>query len=288
VFARTDAAHRRAPIGLVAAYQRFLALANVPLLVQDVRRSDRRRDRPAGSAAIIRLVRRFRRTAKAIPTASTPEEHLVIVAQLLAVPDSTPGCVVECGCFKGGSTANLSLATALVGRELHVFDSFEGLPPPDRDDSIHRIPQLGEAHAYEAGMYAGSEEEVRATIECHGEISVCHFHKGWFDQTLQGFDEPLALAFLDVDLRSSLETCVRALWPQLISGGRMFVHEARHLEIASLFFDDGWWRDALGTAAPGLVGAGCGLGLTPGPEGWRSWLGYAIKLDDDSYRVRRG
>jgi hypothetical protein len=96
------------------------------------------------------------------------------------------------------------------------------------------------------------------------------------------------LAFLDVDLRSSLETCVRALWPQLVPGGRIFVHEAPHLEIASLFFDERWWQENLGAPAPGLIGAGCGLGLSPGVGGWRSWIGYAAKLDDESWTVRKG
>jgi hypothetical protein len=45
-----------------------------------------------------------------------------------------------------------------------------------------------------------------------------------------------------VDLRASLETCVRTIWPMLVDGGALFVHEARHHEIASLFFDDAWWE----------------------------------------------
>jgi O-methyltransferase len=266
----------------------LLTLANVPLLVQNARRLDGERARPAGTREIVRMSRRFRKTASAVQTASTPEEHLVMAAQLLAIPDSTAGCVVECGCFKGGSTANLSLATAIAGRELHVFDSFAGLPATDEKDSANRCPHLGAVHTYEAGMYAGSEGEVRANIERFGEIGVCHFHKGWFEETLPAFEEPLVLAFLDVDLRSSLETCVRELWPALVPGGRFFVHEAPHLEISSLFFDEGWWRENLDTSAPGLVGAGSGLGLAAAGGGWRSWIGYAMKPADDTYTVRRG
>jgi O-methyltransferase len=44
--------------------------------------------------------------------------------------------VVECGTYAGGSTANLSLVCALVGRELEVFDSFEGLPDPEARDDV--------------------------------------------------------------------------------------------------------------------------------------------------------
>lgn len=211
-----------------------------------------------------------------------------MAAQLLGMPEHISGCVVECGSFHGGSTANLSLAAALARRELHVFDSFAGLPAPQDRDSAHRIPHLSTVHTYEAGMYSGSELEVRANVERHGQINICHFHKGWFEETLPDFQEPVVLAFLDVDLRSSLETCVRALWPLLVPGGTLFVHEAPHLEISSLFFDELWWREHLDAPAPGLVGAGCGLGLTPGVAGWRSWIGYAVKLADDSYKVRRG
>ena len=49
-------------------------------------------------------------------------------AKLVAIPPEVPGAVVECGCFGGGSTANLSLVCDIVDRELIVCDSFEGMP----------------------------------------------------------------------------------------------------------------------------------------------------------------
>ena len=62
-------------------------------------------------------------------------------AQTLEILKSPPlpvteGVVVECGCYLGGSTANLSLICQAVGRELIVYDSFEGLPAGDANDSI--------------------------------------------------------------------------------------------------------------------------------------------------------
>lgn len=47
--------------------------------------------------------------------------------------------------------------------------------------------------------------------------------------------------------------------------------------MAALFFDERWWQSKLGEPAPGLAGAGNGLGLLPGPGGYVSELGYTIK-----------
>ncbi|HLT27990.1 MAG TPA: TylF/MycF/NovP-related O-methyltransferase, partial [Zeimonas sp.] len=58
--------------------------------------------------------------------------------------------LVEAGCFKGGSTAKLSLLAELAGRELVVFDSFEGLP--DNDES-GQVTIQGEVSDFRKGRY---------------------------------------------------------------------------------------------------------------------------------------
>jgi O-methyltransferase len=63
----------------------------------------------------------------------------------------------------------------------------------------------------------------------------------------------------------------------LNDAGFLFSHEAQHLEISALFFDESWWRLSVGSKAPGLIGAGTGLGLVPAPGGFGSGLGYAVK-----------
>src|SRR6267142_1624601 len=44
--------------------------------------------------------------------------------------NGVPGCFVECGVWRGGSAALMALAVCKSGesRDLHLFDSFEGLP----------------------------------------------------------------------------------------------------------------------------------------------------------------
>ena len=70
-----------------------------------------------------------------IETATSFKAHLAMAAKLLEIKPQTEGVVVECGCFQGGSAANLSLACKLAGRDLILYDSFEGLPPARRATS---------------------------------------------------------------------------------------------------------------------------------------------------------
>jgi macrocin-O-methyltransferase TylF-like protien len=193
------------------------------------------------------------------PAATSQWELLLISSEILR--STVPGVVVECGCFKGGSTATLSVACRKARRRLNVFDSFCGLPEPTAEDQNHTVLSDSEIHQYQKGAFSGSLETVKRTVSKHGAIDVCRFWPGYFEDTLPQFKEPVAVAFCDVDLVESLKTCVRYLWPLMPNGATLFTHEAHHLEVAKLFHDDVWWEKTLAQKAPGLIGAGSGLGL---------------------------
>ena len=233
------------------------------------------------------LAREVRRTVGAVPSASSVAEHLTLLGHLLLVEPDVEGVVVECGCWKGASTATLSRGAELTGRELHVFDSFEGLPDVEAVDAEHVLLDRPEVHTYERGMFAGGLEEVRANVARHGAIDRCTFHRGWVADTLPSFDQPVVLAFVDVDLLTALDDCLRHLWPRLQPGCSLFVHEAPHHEIAARFYDEQWWQRELGEPPPGLAGAGSGLGLEFVDGFWRSALGFARKRPDVERYYRR-
>jgi O-methyltransferase len=220
------------------------------------------------------LLVRIIRNRKAITSATGLSEQFAMISALLRLPPCVEGAVVECGCYMGGATANLSLATRLVGRKLYVFDSFEGLPEPKEDDAKHLALNVGEFHSYRQGSWCGPLETVKGNVARYGAIEVCTFVKGYFDSSLPHFTERVAFAFCDVDLRESLQTCLQYLWPLLSKAGMLFAHEAHHMEIASLFYDPSLWQGQV----PGFIGAGSGLGLTPVPDGsFGSCIGYTIK-----------
>lgn len=223
-----------------------------------------------------------------VPSASSFIYHLLMAAKIMNVPSSGSGVIVECGCFMGGSTVNLSLVAALCGRRLHVFDSFAGLPAPTEQDSAHRLLADGTEATYSEGAYVGSKETVVRNLRRYGDFRVCELHEGFFEQTLPDFSEPVVFAYLDVDLVSSLTTCLQHLWPKLIPGGFIFTDEADHMEMAGMFFDRRWWEDQFGADPPGLVGGGNGIGLFLSPGGFRSSLGYTAKIPSGTLPRRPG
>jgi hypothetical protein len=54
-----------------------------------------------------RLVLRLWRNTRRIETGTSYKAHAAIAAKLFEIPRSTPGVVIECGCWQGGTTTNL-------------------------------------------------------------------------------------------------------------------------------------------------------------------------------------
>lgn len=227
-----------------------------------------------GFTAKLRLLVQFRRNSKRLETLTNIRELIEMATAILAVPPSVPGDVVECGCYLGGSSVNISLVCALAGRKLVICDSFEGLPEPRDYDRLHANLHHGDADEYYKGRFAASLDVVTENIRRLGRLEVCEFVPGFFDQTLPTLNRKLVMAFLDVDLIDSLKPCLIGIWPNMADRCRVYVHEAGSLSLVSLFFDHGWWNENLHEGAPGFVGSGSGLPLTL-IKG--SMLGYAQK-----------
>lgn len=196
---------------------------------------------------------RFFSNSLRVQTGTSFKTHLAMALKLFEMPPELPGDVIECGTWKGGSAINLSLACRIVGRKLRIFDSFEGLPAGDQWDR--------EAKGYARGDYAGSLAEVRANIERHGAPECCEYVKGWFKDTLPHLKTPVVVAFLDVDLEASLDTCVRYIYPNLTPAGHIFIDEVVGTDYCAIFYSERWWRENFNRTPPGLIGAGVGLAL---------------------------
>jgi hypothetical protein len=202
--------------------------------------------------ALALAIRMYRNTRRVF-TGTSYKAHLAMAAKLLEIPPDVEGVVVECGCFLGGSTANLSLACEIAGRELVVYDSFAGLPAAD--------PRDRHAKASAEGALRAELDQVRATVAELGAVEQCTFVKGWFRDTLPRHDQPIVLCFLDVDFEASLHDCVVNLWPHLTARGLMFIDEYVYLDYCALFFSEKYWRTYFDTTPPGLVGTGAGVAL---------------------------
>lgn len=186
-----------------------------------------------------------------IQTGTSYKSHLAMALKILETPPDVKGVVMECGSWQGGSSANLSLICRLTKRKLLIYDSFQGLP---ETQSVDRQP-------YETGAFCGSLETVKKNVERYGAIECCEFVEGWFDETLPNLNTPVLLAFLDVDLELSLETCVRYIWPHLVEKGYIFIDEYVDLDYCSIFWSEKYWKKYFDRTPPGLIGSGVGLPL---------------------------
>lgn len=225
-------------------------------------------DARAGIWRRLRLAWRLIRIHLSLRCAHSPMELLTIVEEVLRVPPSVDGVVVECGCYLGGSSAKLSLAVELAGRRLIVCDSFEGLPETSAADD------LPGADPFRPGDFAVRLDLVRENVRRWGSLSVVEFVPGWFQDTLPRLNgQRIACAFLDVDLQESIRTCIEHLWKGVQPGCRVFVHDADRPPVIEPFEDATWWQRRFNTPPPSFVGARRGLGPL------RRLLGFAIKAE---------
>jgi O-methyltransferase len=211
---------------------------------------------PHGTASFSQrreLVQKIRQANGGIQCMHTHAEMERIITAILEIPASVQGCIVEAGCYQGGSTAKLSLAGKLVHRKLFVFDSFEGLP---ENTEPHKKSIFGEPIDFARGRYAARLERVRANVRKFGVEDVCEFVPGWFDDTMPGFREPIAAAFIDVDLAASTKTCLKYLYPLIVPGGSLFSHDG-HLPLCQeVFSDAAFWTNEVGCVRPPIPGLG--------------------------------
>jgi O-methyltransferase len=207
---------------------------------------------PAGLRDRLRLARAFRRIHRTIVAGHTHAELVEIASAILSLPSRVRGALLEAGCFKGASAAKLSLVARLTGRSLILCDSFEGMP---ENDESHGQTREGVQADFRAGQYRGGLEEVRDAIGRHGDHETCRFMKGWFEDTLPTLREPIAVAFIDVDLASSTRTCIRELYPRLSPGGILFSHDG-HLPLCIEALSDPELWASTGEPPPVIEGLG--------------------------------
>ena len=203
---------------------------------------------------LVKLSVRMWANVQKVWTGTHLRAHMMMAQAIFEIPPKAKGVVVECGCFLGGTTANLSLACEMAGRRLVVYDSFEGLPPAVAGDRY--------AADHLTGYLRSDLDRVRDHVAANGAPAVVEFRKGFFSDTLPGHREQIVMAFFDVDYQSSLHDCMIHLWPKVRRGSKVFLDEFVLLDYCALFWSESWWRTYQPDEdPPGLVGAGTGVPL---------------------------
>jgi len=146
--------------------------------------------------------------------------------RVVTLAKDIPGCVVECGVWRGGMSAGIA---SLLGptRTYYLFDSFEGLPPAQAIDGSKAIQwqRATDSSAYFDNCSA-AEEFAHQAMRRAGARDV-RLVKGWFSDTVPVFmpPTPIAVLRLDGDWYESTMTCLTGLYDKVTPGGLIILDD---------------------------------------------------------------
>ncbi len=235
------------------------------------------RKRLAAAEAEASRARRATRRAKAIPRfydeaaveiiQRVQDRTMTDHAKLFGLVEATryvarsgiPGDVVECGVWRGGSMQAVALTLLEQGasdRGLHLFDTFEGMPPPTEADrrGDTSAEEMLAAHSSDHRVWAvaGLDDVREAMREVDYPEQNVYFHEGLVEDTVPGqAPEVIALLRLDTDWYESTRHELEHLYDRLAPGGVLILD------------DYGDWDGARKAADEFVAGLGHPLLLQP-------------------------
>lgn len=166
---------------------------------------------------------------------AAPKLEALVEATRYVARNRIPGDIVECGVWRGGSMQAVALTLAGLGeteRELHLFDTFEGMPPPTENDTRTRDGKTADALLAvakpESRMWAIADlDDVRAGMDETGyPADKIHYHPGLVEDTTPGeAPSTIALLRLDTDWYSSTLHELEHLYSRLSPGGILLLDD---------------------------------------------------------------
>ena len=175
-------------------------------------------------------------------TMTSPDKlYALILAVRHIVKHKIPGDIVECGVWRGGSmqaTAHTLLEVGDTSRQLYLFDTFEGMPPPTEEDrrydgkSAEDLLATSERTAHVWAVAALEDVQHGMSQVGYPEDHV-HFVQGTVEDTVpREAPEQISVLRLDTDWYTSTKHELEHLYPRLVSGGVLLID------------DYGWWEGA--------------------------------------------
>lgn len=142
------------------------------------------------------------------------------------------GDLVECGVARGGISAMMLMANNYyhkIDREIWLFDSFEGLPSPSKED--FQDGSIGESITpLDAGDCVGKIDEVKELFfkKCNLDTNKVNFVKGWFQETIPANKDKLnsiSILRLDGDWYESTKIPLENLYNKVSKGGVIIIDD---------------------------------------------------------------
>ncbi|MFI2783216.1 TylF/MycF/NovP-related O-methyltransferase [Streptomyces sp. ALB3] len=168
-------------------------------------------------------------------TMTSPERlNAFVLATRHVVRHGIPGDIVECGVWRGGSMqacARTLLSLGETGRDLYLFDTYEGMTPPTAED-LRRdgrpAQELLDAQGKDRPIWAvASLEDVQAGFEqVPYPKERVHYVRGKVEDTVpEQAPEQISILRLDTDWYASTKHELDHLYGRLVSGGVLLIDD---------------------------------------------------------------
>jgi O-methyltransferase len=176
-----------------------------------------------------------------------PRVYALVRAVEYVVARGVPGAIVECGVWRGGSMMAAALTLLRLGvtdRELYLYDTFAGMPPPSEVDTTRSGERAADLLAQEdedSHIWAiASLSDVRAAVlSTRYPEQRIHFVEGLVEETLPATaPEEIALLRLDTDWYRSTKHELGQLYPRLAPGGVLILDDYGHWQGARRAVDE--------------------------------------------------
>ncbi len=184
------------------------------------------------------------------------------------------GDIVECGVWRGGSSAAAALTLLRCQdtcRSLWLYDTFSGMTAPSAEDQdflgndAGQLLQQHDRHDSQSVWCCSGLEEVRQTMQTTGyPAERIRFVQGPVEQTLPlTRPEKIALLRLDTDWYESTRCELEHLYPRLVPGGVLIIDDYGHWNGCRKAVDDYFSGQQIGMFLNRIDYTGR-LGIKPG------------------------
>jgi O-methyltransferase len=131
-----------------------------------------------------------------------------LVNEVLKTIEHVPGDFVECGVWKGATAVFLCRSAERLGRRVHLFDSWEGLPQPDSTvDGNH----------WRKGSLA---VDFSTAIDYLKQFKCCTLYKGWIPERFPEVAKiKVSYLHIDVDIHKPTLDSLEFFYPRMSPGG---------------------------------------------------------------------
>ena len=173
-------------------------------------------------------------------TMTNPEGLYALIQAIKHIARAkVPGCIVECGVWRGGSMMAAAYALQAIGVtdvDLYLFDTYEGMTKPTAVDisvsgksAVPRFERTKKSEMSSDWDYASLEEVRRNLLSTGYDEKRLKFIKGRVEDTLPG-SAPREISILRLDTdwyESTLHELVH-LYPRLVIGGVLLLDDYGH------------------------------------------------------------